>query len=72
LEYADHLSRLRETDTDLACRLEGVDCLEKVLAWLQRSGLSLTGLDVLAQDEYSHDFLIPLGDQGRWLVFGMT
>jgi hypothetical protein len=72
LEYADHMARLRTSDPDLAGRLDGVDCLEKLLAWLQRSGLGLSGLDVLAQDEYSHDFLIPLGESGRWLVFGMT
>jgi hypothetical protein len=72
LEYAEYLGRLRTSEPDLANRLDGVDCLEKLLAWLQQSGLGLSGLNVLAQDEYSHDFLIPLGEGGRWLVFGMT
>ncbi len=72
MDYLAHLARFRSADPDLAARLEGVNCLEHVLAWVQRSGLRMDGCDVLAQDEYSHDFLIPLGDGGRWVVFGMT
>jgi hypothetical protein len=72
VEYLDHLAQLRTADPELAGTLEGVDCLEKVLAWLQRSGIGTAGLDVVAQDEYSHDLFIPLGTQGRWLVSGMT
>jgi hypothetical protein len=33
--------------------------------------MPLDGLDVLAQDEFSHDLLVPLPD-GRWLAFGLT
>jgi hypothetical protein len=72
VEYLDHIARLESVDPELAGDLKGVDTLEKVLGWAKRSGLRLDGCDVIAQDEYCHDFLIPLADGRRWLVFGMT
>jgi hypothetical protein len=45
--------------------------LEQLLAWMQRHGLSLDAMDLVAQDEFSYDLLIPLPD-GRWLAFGVT
>jgi hypothetical protein len=32
----------------------------------------LAQLDLVTQDEFSHDLLIPLGRDQGWLVFGMT
>lgn len=44
--------------------------LEKILAWMQANDLPMTQLDLIAQDEFCHDMLIPYRD--RWLVFGLT
>lgn len=44
--------------------------LEKILAWMQANDLPMTQLDLLAQDEFCHDLLIPWCD--GWLVFGLT
>lgn len=44
---------------------------EQILLWMQSKGLPLNGLELLIQDEYNHDLLVPLTD-GRWLVFAAT
>lgn len=44
--------------------------LEKILAWMQANDLPMTQLDLIAQDEFCHDLLIPYREQ--WLVFGLT
>lgn len=70
-EYAADIAALRRTDPTLAKDLAGFHTLENVLAWMHAQGLPLGSLDVVFQDEYSHDVLIPLKD-GRCLVFGIT
>ena len=71
MEYRDYVYRLNSEDRSLAHELADFTSLEHVLAWLQRTGRPMTGMDVLAQDEFCHDLLLPLAD-GHWLVFGMT
>jgi hypothetical protein len=44
--------------------------LEKILAWMQATGVAMQNLDLIAQDEFCHDLLVPYQD--RWLVFGLT
>ena len=72
LEYHKSLSRLRESEPRLADALATVTSLEKVLAWLSSAGVALGHLDLITQDEYSHDLLVPWEAEGQWLVFGMT
>jgi hypothetical protein len=53
-------------DTDFAA----LTSLEKILAWMQASQLPMTQLDLIAQDEFCHDLLVPF--QGHWIVYGLT
>jgi hypothetical protein len=48
--------------------------LERLLAWLQREGFPLNSLEMVTQDEYSHDLTFPLPGSGgaTWFVFAMT
>jgi hypothetical protein len=39
--------------------------------WMRRRGIALGAAEIVQQDEFSLDFLCPLGD-GRWVVFGIT
>jgi hypothetical protein len=71
MEYADHLRKLENVDAPLARALAGFTSMEHVLNWLAHQAAPLDGVDVLAQDEYCHDLILPLPD-GRWLSFGMT
>jgi hypothetical protein len=41
------------------------------MAWMKGRGLALGDVEILNQDEFELDFVIPLGD-GRHLVFGIT
>jgi hypothetical protein len=68
--YAESLLGVRATRFDLADRLAGFRTLEHVLVWLKADGQPLGSLDMVTQDEYSHDLLVPVGPD--WLAFGMT
>jgi hypothetical protein len=69
-DYADDIARLRASRPDLADRVAGFRTLEHVLDWLKAEGHPLGALDLVTQDEYCHDLLVPVGPD--WLVFGMT
>lgn len=58
-------------DEALVREVEALGSLERVLGWMQSRGLSLAAMDLVAQDEFCHDLLVPLPD-GRWLGIGLT
>jgi hypothetical protein len=72
MEYTADIATLGQDDATLATELAGFHTLENVLNWMKGRGLSLATLDLVTQDEFTHDVLIPLDDRGRWLVFGIT
>jgi hypothetical protein len=72
MEYQEYVNLLGATHRELARELAPFNTLENVLGWMKARGLSLATLDVVAQDEYSHDVLIPFGPDGSYLVFGVT
>ena len=61
---------LRASHPDLAGRIAEFRTLEHVLDWLKADSHPLRLLDMVTQDEYSHDLLVPVGPD--WLAFGMT
>ncbi len=69
-EYAGSLNELGSTNLDLAAQIGPFRTLEHVLDWMKREGHSLAALDMVTQDEYCHDLIMPIGSD--WLVFGMT
>jgi hypothetical protein len=71
MELGDHIAVLAGTHPQLAKEIAGFHGLEKVIGWLKDRSLSLSSLEMVTQDEFSHDLLIPLGT-GEYLVFGMT
>jgi hypothetical protein len=42
-----------------------------VMAWMAGHGLNLADADIVQQDEFTLDFVVPLAD-GRAVVFGIT
>ena len=70
MTYAESVTGVRSRRPDLADRVAGFRTLEHVLDWLKSDGLPLGTLDLVTQDEYSHDLLVPVGSD--WLAFGMT
>jgi len=69
--YADHIGTLRLDDPELADQLVAFTSIKHVVDWMEHKGLPLASLDLVTQDEFCHDGLVPLAD-GRWLSFAMT
>jgi len=72
MEFMDHVHLLNVADPQLAAAIGRFRTLEHVLNWPMFRGADLKSLDLIAQDEYSHDMLMPLPDGKRWLAFAMT
>ena len=70
-DYPQHFQTLSEEYPVLAVELAGLCGLGGVMGWMSRRGLSIGDVDIITLDEFSLDFVIPLGD-GRHLVFGIT
>ena len=49
---------------------ERLTSVDKALAWMQANSISMEQLDMIAQDEFTHDLLVPW--RNGWLVFGLT
>ena len=54
-------------EMEMPLKLTSVD---KVLAWMQTHGIPMRDMDLIAQDEFTHDLLVAW--QGRWIAFGLT
>lgn len=71
-EYSDYVADLRQEAPDLADAIADWHSIESVLAWMQTRSLPPGSVDLIAQDEFEYDFLVPLDAGGRWLWFGVT
>jgi hypothetical protein len=72
LGYWDHVEKLRAEYPELADAFAASDSLENVLQWMETRNLPPGSIDIIAQDEFSYDFLIRLEPEGKWLVFGVN
>lgn len=64
------LAHLSSAYPELAASLVGIDGLSGVLQWGVRMGLSVAAIEIIVQDEYTHDAILAWRD--RYLVFGLT
>ncbi len=71
-EYADYVSRLRQSDAPLADEVGEFQSVSGVLDWMKRRGLCNAAVDIIGMDEFDYDFLIALTPGGRWIAFGLT
>ncbi|MCZ2340364.1 MAG: hypothetical protein LC104_01045 [Bacteroidales bacterium] len=72
MDYADHLAVIRSVEPTLAEAIAHIRNLEDILGWIPRENLTFTSVDLVQQDEYSYDFLVPWHDGRRCLAFGLT
>jgi hypothetical protein len=70
MTYAEDIADVRASRPELAGRIAGFRTLEHILDWLKAEAHPLGSLDLVTQDEFCHDLLVPVGP--GWLVFGMT
>jgi hypothetical protein len=71
MDYADHLPGLLAQAPDLHDDLRDLRGLGGVMAWMTQRGVALAAAEIVQQDEFSLDFVVPLLD-GRHVVFGIT
>jgi len=71
MQYRDYCTTLQATHPQLAEEFVRFGGISDVLAWMQRSDLCRTIVDMIGQDEFHYDFLIQLPANG-WVVFGVT
>lgn len=72
MDYEDHVIHLREVLPSVAAEVAALRGLEGVMAWMARRGLPLSSAEIIAQDEYSLDFVVPLDAEGAHVAFGVT
>ncbi len=70
-EYSEQLAALTSADPLIGEQIARLRNLEGILKWAPEACIPLAGIDLVQQDEYSYDLLLPLPD-ARWLVFGVT
>jgi hypothetical protein len=70
--YTDQLDALKCSDPALGEQVAGLRNLEGILKWAPGAGVAFAGIDLVQQDEYSYDLFLPLPDNTRWLVFGVS
>lgn len=71
MNYQQQLAALSSVDSPLAEQVHKLQNLEAILKWAPNSGIPLSGIDLVQQDEYSYDLFLPLPDS-RWLVLGVS
>ena len=72
MEYIDCVAELDCNLPELAGRIRLFTSLRHVLDWLTTIKYPLQQLDMMTQDEFCHDLIIPMPEYGHVLVFGMT
>jgi hypothetical protein len=71
-DYAKSVAQLQTEHPQLTEEIAGFGSLESVLRWMDRRGIALDKIDIIFQDEFSHDFLLPMDEDGLHLAFGIT
>ena len=71
MNYQEHLDVLKSHDSKLGGVIEHWRNLKDILKRHTEADGSLTECDLVQQDEYSYDFLLPLRS-GCWLSFAVS
>jgi hypothetical protein len=69
--FADYAGLSAEERAALERTIAGHRGLDDVFAWGRRQSPPVHPADVIRQDEFTHDVLVPLPG-GRWVVYGTT
>ena len=73
MSYQDGLKVLRTRFPDLAAALSRCTNLDRAMRYLaSNETFLLSKMDVIAQDEFTHDVLVPFAHSAEYLVFGST
>ena len=70
-DYNCQLDELKNLDPFLGHEIATLANLEAILKWIPIFCGSMKDVDLVQQDEYCYDFLVPLPDS-RWIAFAVT
>ncbi len=59
-------------NTEIVAQLQNIKCLDKALRYLETKAFSLAQMDLVAQDEFSLDIVLPIPGQQAFLALGVT
>lgn len=68
----ESLRLLAEQDPELSQAIGPFTSLEEVLRWCATVGASVADIEVVPQDEFSHDVVLALDGGRRYLAVGVT
>lgn len=69
--FAKSVAALRGRYPELARELSAFDSLEGILGWVRSRGGNIADIEVIPQDEYSHDVVVE-ASPGLFLAFEAT
>lgn len=72
MEYTDYVRLLQNEHADLAAEIASFRGLGTVMEWMKGRSIRLADAEIIHQDEYSLDFVVPLDAVGNHLAFGIT
>lgn len=73
MSYQDGIEVLRKAFPELASALSECSNLDRAIRYLRTDeAFLLSAMDVIAQDEFTHDVLIPFAQCEKYLVLGST
>ncbi|MFN8552507.1 MAG: hypothetical protein U0103_13615 [Candidatus Obscuribacterales bacterium] len=73
MSYRDGIEVLRAAFPELASALSACTNLDRAIRYLSTNqAFLLSAMDVIAQDEFTHDVLIPFAQSEKYLVLGST
>jgi len=72
MPHLKDIDPVAEPSPGLIDEIRSLSSIRDILSWMQHRGIRLDSLDVITQDEFSHDVLVPVGPTGDWAAFGVT
>ena len=69
--FADYANLAEAERADLLSAVAQHHGLDDIFSWGRRQSPAILPADVIKQDEFTHDVLVPLPN-ARWLVYGTT
>ncbi|MBS1952608.1 MAG: hypothetical protein JST89_00335 [Cyanobacteria bacterium SZAS-4] len=73
MTYQESVNELRASFPELATALSRCTNLDRAIQYLAKNEMfSLSKMDVIAQDEFTHDVLVPFTERADYLVLGST
>lgn len=72
MEKAGRKVAVDSMNTEIVSQLQNIKCLDKALRYLETKDFSLAQMELVAQDEFSLDIILPIPKEQTFLTLGVT